>query len=79
MAKDGTVPPEARSLQEMVPRSEELADRLLLYTDHGEELITQAAQTLPDRRTLLRRSTLEDVFLRITGRALEGQKGEVAG
>jgi lipooligosaccharide transport system ATP-binding protein len=79
MEGDGTVPPEARSLQEKVSRSEELADRLLLYTNHGEELITQAAQTLPDRRTLLRRSTLEDVFLRITGRALEGQKDEVAG
>ena len=46
-------------------------DRLLLYADQGEELVGTAAQRMPDRRSLLRRSTLEDVFLKITGRRLQ--------
>ncbi|MBX3461307.1 MAG: ABC transporter ATP-binding protein [Planctomycetes bacterium] len=57
-------------LQSLAQRFEQHHDRLLLYVDNGEEVVTRAAQLLPDAETLLRRSTLEDVFLRITGRGL---------
>ncbi len=68
---DGVVPPSAETLKESANRAEVLSDRLLLYADRGEELIGTAAQRMPDRRSLLRRSTLEDVFLKITGRRLQ--------
>ena len=58
-------------LQAMAKRFEQHHDRLLLYVDDGEAVVTKAAQLLPDAETLLRRSTLEDVFLKITGRGLE--------
>ncbi|MBK8207562.1 MAG: ABC transporter ATP-binding protein [Planctomycetes bacterium] len=58
-------------LSALAKRHEQHQDRLLLYVDNGEEVVTRAAQLLPDAETLLRRSTLEDVFLRITGRGLE--------
>jgi lipooligosaccharide transport system ATP-binding protein len=45
-------------------------DRVLLYTDQGEELIAGVARDLPEHRAILRRSNLEDVFLQITGREL---------
>jgi lipooligosaccharide transport system ATP-binding protein len=57
-------------LQRLAGRHEQHHDRLLLYVDNGEEVVTRAAQLLPDAETLLRRSTLEDVFLRISGRGL---------
>lgn len=57
-------------LQSLAQRFEQHHDRLLLYVDNGEEVVTRAAQLLPDAETLLRRSTLEDVFLKITGRGL---------
>jgi len=57
-------------LTAMAKRHEQHHDRLLLYVDNGEEVVTRAAQLLPDAETLLRRSTLEDVFLKITGRGL---------
>ena len=57
-------------LTAMAKRNEQHHDRLLLYVDNGEEVVTRAAQLLPDAETLLRRSTLEDVFLKITGRGL---------
>ncbi|MBI2933453.1 MAG: ATP-binding cassette domain-containing protein [Planctomycetes bacterium] len=68
---DGAVPTEAEALKQHARRVEVLSDRLLLYADHGEQLIAQAAHLMPDRRALQRRTTLEDVFLRITGRRLE--------
>lgn len=55
----------------MAKRHEFHHERLLLYVDDGEAVVTRAAQLLPDAETLLRRSTLEDVFLKITGRGLE--------
>ncbi|MBX3474045.1 MAG: ATP-binding cassette domain-containing protein [Planctomycetes bacterium] len=57
-------------LTTLAKRHEQHHDRLLLYVDNGEEVVTRAAQLLPDAETLLRRSTLEDVFLKITGRGL---------
>ena len=50
---------------------EALPDRLLVYVDDGERLLTDAvASGLVPSGSLVRRSTLEDVFLRLTGRSL---------
>jgi lipooligosaccharide transport system ATP-binding protein len=52
-------------------RVEVLPDRVLIYTDDGEHAIEQiAARHIPVEGTLVRRSSLEDVFLRLTGRSL---------
>ena len=52
---------------------ESLADRLLVYTDHGDD--TAASLHGPEvpapASVLIRRAGLEDVFLKITGRTLE--------
>lgn len=61
----------APTLREMCERIEELPDRILLYVDDGEELLEQiAAKKLHPNTSLVRRSSLEDVFLRLTGRSL---------
>ncbi len=54
-----------------VERVEVLPDRVLLYTPDGAEALAavRAAGLLP-LTTLTRRSTLEDVFLQLTGRSL---------
>ena len=59
------------SLDGIPERVEWLPDRVLLYTDSGETALSQinAAGIHPDS-ALVRRSTLEDVFLTITGRSL---------
>jgi lipooligosaccharide transport system ATP-binding protein len=53
----------------MADRVEVLPDRILLYTDEGDAAAAGVASRglLPDS-VLVRRSTLEDVFLRLTGR-----------
>ncbi|HET8528620.1 MAG TPA: ABC transporter ATP-binding protein [Gaiellaceae bacterium] len=53
-----------------VQRVEALPDRLLLYTDDGDALVPVAHERLHPQSVLVRRSTLEDVFLRLTGRTL---------
>ncbi|MBV6514983.1 MAG: ATP-binding cassette domain-containing protein [Planctomycetaceae bacterium] len=58
-------------MQPLTRRSEALSDRLLLYVDDGEAAIAAAARHWPNLETRLRRSTLEDVFLKITGRKLD--------
>ncbi|MES1248228.1 MAG: ABC transporter ATP-binding protein [Actinomycetota bacterium] len=55
---------------ELVQRLEVLPDRLLLYTDDGDALVPAAHERLQPQSVLVRRSTLEDVFLRLTGRTL---------
>jgi len=51
---------------------EVLADRILLYTTSGEDALAAVqARGLEPATSLVRRSTLEDVFLRLTGRRLE--------
>jgi lipooligosaccharide transport system ATP-binding protein len=52
-------------------RVEVLPDRVLLYVDNGDETLRelQAANIKPSS-TLVRRSSLEDVFLHLTGRSL---------
>jgi len=53
-------------------RREVLADRILLYvTDGDATLAAVRALGLEPLTSLVRRSTLEDVFLRLTGRRLE--------
>ena len=53
-----------------VARVEPLPDRVLLYTDDGDALVPLAHERLSPQSVLVRRSTLEDVFLRLTGRTL---------
>ena len=58
-------------LEGLAQRSEVLADRVLLYTDDAEA--TQHGlheRGIDPEQVLVRRSTLEDVFLRLTGRGL---------
>jgi lipooligosaccharide transport system ATP-binding protein len=57
--------------QGVAERVEVLPDRLLLYSADGEETIAKVHERgLDPIVTLVRRSTLEDVFLRLTGRTL---------
>ncbi len=52
-------------------RVEVLPDRLLLYADDGDTALAAAhARGVHPVSSLVRRSTLEDVFLRLTGRSL---------
>ena len=61
----------APTLKSMCDRMEVLPDRLLLYVDDGEVLLEEiAAKKLHPTTSLVRRSSLEDVFLRLTGRSL---------
>jgi len=56
---------------DLADRVEVLPDRLLLYTDAGEDAATAVHERgLRPLSSLVRRSTLEDVFLRLTGRSL---------
>ncbi len=58
-------------LRTMCPRIEELPDRILMYVDDGEALLEEiVAKKLHPTTSLVRRSSLEDVFLRLTGRSL---------
>ncbi len=58
-------------LDGLADRIEELPDRLLLYTTDGERALEQVhTRNIPVESALVRRSTLEDVFLRLTGRSL---------
>jgi lipooligosaccharide transport system ATP-binding protein len=53
-------------------RHEPLADRLLVYTEDGEREVEELARAgLHPESVLVRRSSLEDVFLTLTGRTLE--------
>ncbi len=58
-------------LDGLADRIEVLADRVLLYADDGEAVAVAAHERgLKPETVLVRRSTLEDVFLRLTGRSL---------
>lgn len=59
------------ALDGQVQRTEVLPDRVLLYADDGEGVLEHVARTgLAPTTSLVRRSSLEDVFLRLTGRSL---------
>jgi lipooligosaccharide transport system ATP-binding protein len=58
-------------LDGLAQRLEELPDRVLLYTDDGDQTALEVhARGLNPESIVVRRSTLEDVFLRLTGRTL---------
>ena len=58
-------------LRAMCDRIEELPDRILMYVEDGEALLEEiVAKKLHPTTSLVRRSSLEDVFLRLTGRSL---------
>jgi lipooligosaccharide transport system ATP-binding protein len=58
-------------LRQKCDRIEQLPDRILLYTNDGETLLTEIVGSgLHPITSLVRRSSLEDVFLRLTGRSL---------
>jgi lipooligosaccharide transport system ATP-binding protein len=53
-------------------RVEVLPDRVLIYADDGEGALAEVhARNSHPESTLVRRSSLEDVFLRLTGRSLD--------
>ena len=59
------------ALAGLAKRVEVLPDRVLLYTDDGKETMAQlVSRELNIESMLDRRSTLEDVFLTLTGRSL---------
>ncbi|MGH3364661.1 MAG: ABC transporter ATP-binding protein [Nocardioidaceae bacterium] len=61
----------AAKVEDLAERVEVLPDRLLLYTSDGEEALARVHERgLSPAAVLVRRSTLEDVFLRLTGRTL---------
>jgi lipooligosaccharide transport system ATP-binding protein len=61
----------ADQLRGMCDRIEELPDRILLYSEDGEALLEKIyGAGLHPKTSLVRRSSLEDVFLRLTGRTL---------
>jgi lipooligosaccharide transport system ATP-binding protein len=61
----------APKIEDLAERVEVLPDRILLYTQDGEEAIAKVHERgLDPVVTLVRRSSLEDVFLRLTGRTL---------
>ena len=58
-------------LDGLAERIEELPDRFLLYVADGEQALEGVhAREIPVESALVRRATLEDVFLRLTGRSL---------
>ena len=58
-------------LEGLAERVEELPDRVLLYTADGERALEAIhAREIRIDSALVRRATLEDVFLRLTGRSL---------
>jgi lipooligosaccharide transport system ATP-binding protein len=61
----------AARIDGLASRIEPLPDRVLLYTDDGDTTAAAVHERgLRTLSTLVRRSTLEDVFLRLTGRSL---------
>ncbi len=52
-------------------RQEVLPDRILIYAENGEEALSEVhRREIEPETAMVRRSTLEDVFLRLTGRTL---------
>jgi lipooligosaccharide transport system ATP-binding protein len=68
---DGQVDDIAPRLEGVANSSEVLADRVILYTDDAEASQHRLTEKgIHPEQVLVRRSTLEDVFLKLTGRGL---------
>ncbi|GAB1694999.1 ATP-binding cassette domain-containing protein [Krasilnikovia sp. M28-CT-15] len=64
-------PMDRTAFDDLAERVEALPDRFLLYSDSGERLLDRIhAAGFHPLSSLVRRSSLEDVFLRLTGRKL---------
>jgi lipooligosaccharide transport system ATP-binding protein len=67
----GTNESRAPEVEGIGDRSELLPDRVLVYADDGEAALAEVhARGSRPESSLVRRSSLEDVFLRLTGRSL---------
>lgn len=61
----------ADTLREKCERIEVLPDRVLLYSEDAEHVLEEIVRSgMQPKTSLVRRSSLEDVFLRLTGRTL---------
>ena len=61
----------ADKLRDKCDRLEVLPDRILLYAEDAEHMLEEITHSgMQPRTSLVRRSSLEDVFLRLTGRTL---------
>jgi lipooligosaccharide transport system ATP-binding protein len=59
-------------MRTMADRVEPVADRLLVYTDDGDRMAAAiTGDGIGAASILVRRASLEDVFLILTGRTLE--------
>jgi len=58
------------AMRQVPGRLEEVGDRLYLYPEDEDQAVRLMEARFPGQDRLLRRATLEDVFLRRTGRAL---------
>lgn len=68
---DGVRAARSADVKALASHVEDLHDRLQLHGDDGEQLLAQVhALGVPVERALVRRASLEDVFLRLTGRTL---------
>ncbi len=67
----GTNDAESLDIADIGDRCEVLPDRVLIYAHDGEKALAEvhARGSVPES-ALVRRSSLEDVFLRLTGRML---------
>jgi lipooligosaccharide transport system ATP-binding protein len=66
--QDAAVP----RLEGLGARIEPVADRVLIYTDSGDDTVAVLSERgLHPESVLVRRSSLEDVFLLLTGRSLD--------
>jgi lipooligosaccharide transport system ATP-binding protein len=72
LALEADVAYEATRLKRFGDRIEALADRVLVYTDEGDAVANAVANDgFEATSVLVRRASLEDVFLILTGRSLE--------
>jgi lipooligosaccharide transport system ATP-binding protein len=61
----------AKKISDLGDRMEVLPDRILIYAENGEKVLEKIVKLgLKPLTSLVRRSSLEDVFLRLTGRSL---------
>ena len=59
-----------RFVRSVPGRLEEVMDRVYFYPEEPEHVERLLDQRFPQQERLIRRATLEDVFLKLTGRAL---------